>query len=253
MQGSKDRDRLIDLGAPVERIRVLNSVKYESVALDPEGAERAGQIMEWAGLDRGRPCLLGASTWPGEEAILLDIYDRMKESHPGLCLVLVPRHAERSGDVAAEIEERGLRWIRRSECVPPGNGSEPADIFLVDTTGELTHFYPHATVIFVGKSLRAKGGQNVIEPAWAVKPILVGPHMENFSVIIEEFLEAEAIVQVENVGALFQAVVELFDNPGKRDAMGQNALRLVGEKSGALSETVRIMESRLEGLPRSGQ
>ena len=169
------------------------------------------------------------------------------------CVVLVPRHAERSGDVAAEIEERGLRWIRRSECVPPGNGSEPADIFLVDTTGELTHFYPHATVIFVGKSLRAKGGQNVIEPAWAVKPILVGPHMENFSVIIEEFLEAEAIVQVENVGALFQAVVELFDDPGKRDAMGQNALRLVGEKSGALSETVRIMESRLEGLPRSGQ
>ncbi|HOW98959.1 MAG TPA: 3-deoxy-D-manno-octulosonic acid transferase, partial [Kiritimatiellia bacterium] len=113
------------------------------------------------------------------------------------------------------------------------------DVLLVDTTGELMNFYSCATIIFVGKSLsEQKGGQNVIEPAWWGKPVLVGPNMKNFAAVMDEFLEASAILQVPDAHGLKMAILGLLDDPVRRVELGARAARLVREKAGAGARTL---------------
>jgi len=188
VQSDGDAERLRALGAPAERVHVMGSAKYEVVCSDSQREAHAASLLELAGIGDEQPVLLGGSTWPGEERVLLDIYIALREEHPGLMLVLAPRHVERTPEVLKEIDQCGLSVVQRST--------------LLDSTGELTSFYPHADIIFIGKSLTQHGGQNIIEPAMFGKPIVVGPNMENFPVVIDDFLEAGAIVQVADATEL---------------------------------------------------
>lgn len=244
VQSEADRGRLLDLGADPSRLHVMGSAKYDMTAADGDGEETARAVLEAAGVTREHLVLLGGSTWAGEEEALLDAYQDLRARFPGLSLVLVPRHAERSEAVQRVIESRGLTVTRRSAvqagAKPP---AAPPDVLLVDTTGELRSFYACATVIFVGKSLTQHGGQNIIEPALCGKPIVVGPNMENFPVVIDDFLAAKALVQVRDAAGLRRALADLLGDAAARAGHGERALRLVRERAGAVRKTVELVEA----------
>jgi 3-deoxy-D-manno-octulosonic-acid transferase len=216
----------------------MGSAKYDVAARDPLSAQTAESMLRAAGVGASSLTLVGGSTWPGEEAALLDVYGRLKGAFPNLRLVLVPRHAERRRAVLDEICRRNLTVALRSELRDSaGSPPEPPDVLLVDTTGELRHLYAVGTVIFVGKSLTRRGGQNLIEAAVCGRPILVGPHMENFAGVMKDFLDGEAVVQVANAGELEAAVARLLEDTRLRQAYGERAAAVVARKRGAIAAT----------------
>jgi 3-deoxy-D-manno-octulosonic-acid transferase len=241
-QGQPDADRLIALGAPADRVRVMGSAKYDLAPGGASGAEKARAALDGAGFAATRPLLLGGSTWDGEEAVLLDTLIALRPLVPELALVLVPRHAERRSEVLREIEARHLTVVCRSAPKPLAH----PDVLLVDTTGELRNFYAVASVIFVGKSLTQHGGQNIIEPAACAKPVLVGPNMENFESILPDFLAAQALVQVADAADLRAAAARLLQDPAEAQALGARAAAVVRAKSGALHATVQALVQQLE-------
>jgi len=247
VQSENDKDRLISLGADKDSLYVLNSAKYDMAPPSSEGADEARDMLRSAGIKDDDLILLGGSTWAGEESILLNIYRELESRFHRLKLVLVPRHAERAEAVLKEIESKGFKPIRRSEISESGE-TIVGDVLLVDTTGELNRLYPSATVIFVGKSLTEHGGQNIIEPAMCGKPIIVGPNMENFPVVLHDFLSARALAQVEDAAGLKIAIESLLSDQSSREAMGERALQLVQKKAGAVHKTVKLIEKRISGL-----
>jgi 3-deoxy-D-manno-octulosonic-acid transferase len=246
-QTASDANRLVALGARPERVHTLGSAKYDVAAGDRRQPESAAAILDDCGM-RGRGLVIvGGSTWAGEEAALLDTYERLRGRSAGLKLVLVPRHAERRAEVETELVRRGLDFAMRSAMTQPGwTVPERCDVLLVDTTGELRRFYASADVIFVGKSLTARGGQNIIEPAVAGKPIVIGPNMENFRDVVADFMAADALLQVQDAAGLGAAVERLMDDAPLRAALGQRAAALVGSRCGVIAESVRIMAGLVE-------
>jgi 3-deoxy-D-manno-octulosonic-acid transferase len=257
MQGPEDAQRLKELGADPAKIRVIGSAKYD--VTEPTHMDlspvRAGLLR--AGFDADTRWLVGGSTWPGEETILLDLYKKLRARDPNARLALVPRHAERRKAVMAAIRKAGLSGAAWSELktVHTANTScsradlsgvalaksdlsgvalAKSDVLLVDTTGELNHFYALATVIFVGKSLTSHGGQNVIEAAVFAKPIVIGPHTENFTTVIADFRAANALIQVPDAAALERAVTGLWLNNQTCQDYGRRAEQVVRAKAGAI-------------------
>lgn len=247
VQTAADRDRLLALGAPADRLEVVGSAKYDLEATPPTAEVRARAALAAVGVRAGDPVWLGGSTWAGEEEALLDAYRAAKTRHPGLLLALVPRHAERRDEVLAAIRERGLALVQRSRF-PDGAPPPPTrpDVLLVDTTGELRGFYAAADLVFVGKSLTQTGGQNPIEPARDGKPILVGPHMENFAEVARDFRDAGAWVQVADAAELAAAAERLLGDAAARERLGRAAADLVARKCGATPKmAARVLAARL--------
>lgn len=240
VQSAMDRQRLVELGADPSAVREMGSVKYDITHIDTAGQDGIRQVMKVCGMIADSMILVGGSTWKGEERVLLDLLKQLKGDFPRLKLVLVPRHAERRAEVEEEIKASGLTHVRRSAIGQAGGGGTP-DVLLVDTTGELKNFYALADVIFVGKSLTSKGGQNIIEPAVLGKPVIVGPHMANFDGIMTDFLAQDAIVQVSNEAGLAQAVRSLLSDRGRRETLGHRAAAVVEAKKGAARESVKAI------------
>lgn len=247
MQSQQDADRITALGAPPDRVRTLGTAKYDVAAADTSGEAQARALLKAAGVQAGDRIFLGGSTWPGEENHLLDVFKGLKTRHRNLVLVLAPRHAERTPQVVQEIKAHQRTFVRRSEMKPgqSARASRP-DVFLLDTTGELKNFYSCADVIFVGKSLDQHGGQNIIEPALYAKPIVVGPNMENFAAVLEDFRDAGAIAQIKDLQDLRRTVDDLMASAERRKAMGDAAARVVAEKSGAIGRTLDLLEPILQ-------
>lgn len=257
-QSEEDAGRLIALGADPGCVRVTGSAKYDIAEVPFRADDQFVRNLQSLGFGAENLLLVGGSTWPGEEAALLEIFIKLRRQYPGLRLVLVPRHAERRKQVMAEITQSGLDFKLWSECRAAARLSSPKsgvvagnrphqDVLLVDTTGELRTFYSVAAIVFIGKSLTARGGQNPIEAAVCSKPIVAGPHMENFSGVVADLLESQAIVQVGDKGALAEAVGNLLGNENERELIGERARRVVREKSGALRASVNLLMAAIEG------
>ncbi|MEI6165800.1 MAG: 3-deoxy-D-manno-octulosonic acid transferase [bacterium] len=237
VQGPQDQERYLALGAAPDRVQATGSAKYDVALKEPGKLETASAILASARMAAGDLILLGGSTWPGEEEVLLDYYVQAKSRYPGLKLVLVPRHAERRDEVVALIEKKGLQFVQRSKGGAAVTG-EPPGVLLVDTTGELKHLYTVATVIFIGKSLTQHGGQNIIEPAVCGRPVVVGPNMENFADIVREFKAAEALIQVGTEAELKEKFDQLLADEGMRTTYGTRAAALVSKNRGSIKATV---------------
>lgn len=238
VQGAKDRERYMALGVDADRILVTGSAKYDVALQAAADLSVEEGILADSGLDRTDTILLGGSTWSGEEAVLLDLFARLRGRFPALRLILVPRHAERRDEVVEGIRGRGLSYVQRSKGRVAAGAGKP-DVVLADTTGELRHLYAIASVVFVGKSLTQHGGQNPIEPAACAKPVLVGPNMENFRDIMADFISADAMIQVRDAGELEMRIGELLADESMRSALGQKALGVVGRNRGSLEAMVR--------------
>lgn len=241
VQGEIDRDRLLDIGADPGRVHIVGTAKYDVAPSGQDGAEKARAVLAAAGAPGDAQILLGGSTWAGEEEALLDVYGKLRSRFPKLLLVLVPRHAERRADVIREVEARGLVGVLKTEMDKKAPAVPRLDVLIVDTTGELMSFYACADVVFVGKSLTQHGGQNVIEPAVYAKPIIVGPHLENFTVVSEDFTAAKAFVQVADTKGLEDAAARFLDDPELRAGYGRRAAQLVKDKAGAVLESLKLL------------
>lgn len=160
LQEPRDADRWKSLGLDPSKLVLTGSVKFDDSATAPRPARDFRPVLEGIGIPKGAPVLLGGSTFEGEEVILAEVYKELRRSHPDLFLILVPRHHERADAVARQLEMTGLTVLRRTNSLPEGR----PDVLLVDTTGELAGWYLCATVVFVGKSLCAKGGRILRNP-----------------------------------------------------------------------------------------
>ena len=236
MQSALDRERIVALGAAEDRVHVLKSAKYEVAFRDPEGEAVARSVLDRVGFTSDCTVLMGGSTWPGEERVLLEIYRDLKPDYPKLRLLLVPRHFERTHEFLSDIEDLDFSSMRKTELV---DGSP--DVFILDTTGEMSSYFAHAAIIFIGKSLFEKGGQNIIEPAFYGCPIVVGPNMQNFQQVIKDMREAEAIIQVPDGDALREEIRGLLEDEARAKALGEAAQHLVRSNAGALSRTVELL------------
>ncbi len=159
----------------------------------------------------------------------------------------MPRHNERCPELSRKLKEKGVKFILRNAIF--ANTQIPAgetDCLVVNTIGELKFFYEPATVVFIGKSLTAIGGQNPIEPAALGKAVVFGPNMQNFKDITRSFLKKDAAVQVKDASALERALGELLENPARRDELGRRALEVVAENLGAVERTVEMILPHLE-------
>ncbi len=240
-QTERDARRFRDLGMPRERVHTVGNAKYDLAVIDPRAAPLARAARDAAAIPPNALIVLGGSTWPGEEEKLMHMLPRLRQAvNEPVCLVLVPRHVERCPQILECAGRHHLKVVTRrdSQRTP---ATTPPDVLLVDTTGELQHLYAMATVIFVGKSLDAGGGQNPIEPAAHGRAVIVGPHMQNFKETVGDLLAAEAIVRVNNPSELEEQLVALLRDSGKREQLGKRAAAAVERYRGALRRTAQTL------------
>lgn len=220
-----DRQRLIKLGASPETTVASGSIKLDAApedGLDTPSRSILRQELGFITKDT-RPCfvLAGASTWPGEEIALLETQRDLIDNGIDCRLLLVPRHAERAGDIVKLLKDQSLCWHRRTDGAPPDQSIE---IYLADTTGELARLIQCADLAFIGKSLPPnRGGQTPIEAAGSGIAVLMGPEMGNFKTVAAALLRNDAAKTVENASILSAISLQLANDPIKREAMGQAA------------------------------
>lgn len=232
VQEPDDVARWESLGVDRARIRVTGNAKFDyAVAGGERVAEFRSLLRQW-GVADDAPVLLAGSTFPGEEVILARLYRELRGRFPNLFLILVPRHVERTPEVLADLRPLDLRVALRSDEAKP-----PADVLVVNTTGELRDWYHLATVVFIGKSLTAHGGQNPVEPVLTGKPVVYGPHMENFGAIVTRWREEEAAVQIRDEAELKDQVADLLANPERRETLARRAREIVAAHFGATERT----------------
>jgi len=246
-QSEEDRQRLLLLGAPAERVAVTGNLKFDRPT--PEtGSDVRQALLAEAGLADGL-WLAGGSTHPGEDEALLDLYARLYPRFPDLRLLLAPRSPARFEPVWERMRALGPPAARRSNGRPMGGG---AQLFLLDTLGELDRFYEVADLVFVGKSLPGPGeggGHNLLEPAARQKPVFFGPRMGNFREIAALLRASGGGRQVADARELEAAVVELLRDPDRRVEMGRRAGSVLWPHQGAVE---RCAARVLRLLPPDG-
>lgn len=241
VQSEQAARRFVDLGADPARITVTGSLKFDSLdAAAPTVHVRArDRVLRYFRIPAGRPVIVAGSTMKGEDAAVLAAFRRVRTTAPTALLIIAPRHPERFGDVVELCRREGYKTVRRTEL--PIDAEPRADVVVVDTIGELATLYQLGTIVFVGGSLVATGGHNILEPAVFGKPIVFGPHMENFAEIARAFLANDAAVPVQSDGALDRALVSLMTDPVRRARLGAAARALVDANRGAKDKSLAVL------------
>lgn len=237
MQTADDAARLCGLGASPTRTVVTGSLKFD-LQVPASVFEEAAATRRSLGADR--PVLMAGSTRPGEEAMLLDVFATLRRKHPGLLLVLAPRHPERIADVQAACRRAGLASRRRSDG---GLCTAADDVLLLDTLGELLRFYAASDVAFVGGSLVPLGGQNVLEPAALGVPVVTGPHLFNFLEISHKLAAAGALKIAESEADLTAIVDAWLVNAEARDLAGRSGRAIVESNRGATERVMTMLKA----------
>lgn len=245
-QNEADAAKLRELGCRPEAIHVAGNIKFDAAVLEEHHFLDVAGMLRQLGVGQDARVIVAGSTHAGEEAIMGEVFLRLRKRFPDLFLVVVPRHFERGKQVGRELAARGLRFVFRSEITNKTQFSAgQLDCLLVNTTGELRRFYECATVIFVGKSLTAEGGQNPIEPGALGKPIIFGPNMQNFAQIAKSFVERGGAVQVKDAAELEEALAMLLSDEARRVEMGRIARLVVRENQGAVDRTAEMIATYL--------
>ena len=242
VQEREDADRWAALGVARERIHVVGSIKY-----DPDGRDQMSEVQEakhqtrLAWVNSECPVLFGGSTHRGEEAILATVFLRLRHQFPSLRLFIAPRHVERVQEIRAQLTALPLRVGLASEAIRQSPDELDTDCVLLDTTGELQRWYDIATIVFIGKSLTAHGGQNPVEPIMAGKAVIFGPHMEKFATLAKALVLKKGSIQVRDVDSLEQAIDELLHDSEVRRQLVQNAREVLSEHHGATARAAALV------------
>ena len=230
------------LGVNAAHIRFTGSVKFDQPSGTPSRAKEFQLLLESAGISPSTPIVLGGSTHRGEERLLAEMLPHLRKAAPGVCLLLAPRHVERSAEILHVLQTccPALRVARRT-AFP--EHSQRVDILILDTTGELRDWYELATVVFIGKSLTATGGQNPAEPALLGKPVVFGPHMENFAALVRLLLSRDGARQIRDAAALESELVSLLTDREQRELLGTNAMKALLAHRGAARRTAELLHA----------
>jgi 3-deoxy-D-manno-octulosonic-acid transferase len=245
VQGEETAGRLVELGAPRARVTITGSLKFDALQVEgPSGMARgAERVLRYFAVADGRAVVVAGSTMPGEHDIVLRAFERIRTLARNPLLILAPRKPEHFAEAALLARQAGFRTALRSEL---GIDEEvKADVVVLDTIGELAQVYQTATVVFVGGSLVPVGGHNILEPAVYGKPIVFGPHMQNFAEIAEAFLAGRAAVQVKSGRELEDSLIELLSEPEARVRMGDRARALVEANRGARERSLAAIAELL--------
>lgn len=238
VQTEAEAQRFRDLGARPETVEVTGSIKFD-LTIDPHLLQRAAELRaQWQALER--PVWIAASTHEGEDEVVLDAHRRLLANHPDALLILVPRHPERFNAVFDLCQREGFATVRRSTGA---HVDAQTSVLLGDTMGELLFLYALADSAFVGGSLVANGGHNLLEPAALAKPVISGPHLFNFLDIAAQLREAGALAEVDDAEGLAVEVQRLFELPRDAQRMAEAGLAVMRRNQGALQRL-------LEGLGR---
>ena len=238
VQESEDIERWIALGVPRKQIHYVGSIKYDP-AETKVNPDLPLQVLRSFGIDGDRLILFGGSTHAGEEEVLGEIFQKLRADSPAFSLIIAPRHVERVGEIRTRLARLGLSVSLRSES--GAARLSPPDCVLLDTTGELPNWYAVATIVFVGKSLTAHGGQNPVEPILAGKPVIFGPHMENFSALAQALVANEAAIQILDPNALQEKIAWLLRDRAAALRLVANAQAVLVRHSGATDRTAMLV------------
>ena len=240
VQTDIEKQRFTDLGLRPEQIEVCGSIKYD-IALTETVAGQAEQWREQWQL-KDRPVWIGASTHKGEDEILLQAHQALLAQFNNALLILVPRHPERFESVYKLCQNTDLTVARRSnnETV-----TDDCQVLLADTMGELMALYGVGNVAFIGGSLVANGGHNMLEAAVWGLPILSGPSVFNFTEIAERFITAGAMKTTASTTEISAQLVTLFSDVDYAKKMGDAAAQLQNSNRGALDKLLTVVSRQL--------
>ncbi|HYB93518.1 MAG TPA: 3-deoxy-D-manno-octulosonic acid transferase [Vicinamibacterales bacterium] len=251
VQSEESARRFIDLGADPSRVVVTGSLKFDSLELSSTAlqARARERVLRYFRVPSSRPVIVAGSTMKGEEAAVLRAFRRVRAAAPNTLLVLAPRNPERFGEAVQLARSEGWKVAKRSDLAVD---AEPrVDVVVLDTIGELATIYQIGTIVFVGGSLVPTGGHNILEPAVFGKPIVFGPHMDNFLEIAEAFVSNGAGVQLAGEQELDEAFVSLMSDPVRRARLGAAARALVEANRGANDKSITVLATLLPQEPRA--
>jgi len=238
VQEPADVARWKSLGVDSFRIHPVGSIKFDPANVEPR-PELPLRVLRTLDIEPDRPILLGGSTHPGEDEILARIFQQLRRDFPTLFLIIAPRHVERTREIASQLRAAGLSSIRRSKA----DSASLADCLLLDTTGELRDWYSIATIVFIGKSLTARGGQNPVEAIVADRPVVFGPHMENFAWLAHSLVAAGGALQPNGETALTKTLADLLRDGSERARLVRNARAVLDAHRGATTRTAELLRA----------
>lgn len=247
-QNDECAERFRLLGAMTARVHATGSMKFDGTETDRHNPATR-RLMRLAGLQADDVVFLAGSTQAPEEALALAAFRELREKHPRLRLILVPRHPERFEEVARLLDESGLPWQRRSALLENGPPDASCRILLVDAVGELRAWWGTAQIAFVGGSLGDRGGQNMLEPAAYGAAVCFGPNTWNFRQIVNLLLEAEAAVVIHNGEEMTSFARQALEDDEFAARLGQRGRDLVRRHLGATRRTVDLLARLAEPAP----
>jgi 3-deoxy-D-manno-octulosonic-acid transferase len=254
-QTSTDAARFLEIGAPRERVFVVGNLKFDGQP--PRSCEFAALLKQTVADAERWPVGVAASTMSGEEEQVLIAWREIRARHPQALLILAPRHPARCDEVARMVQQQGFELIRRSALAADVEDLRCAlrspSILLLDTLGELASLFELADVVFIGGSLVPTGGHNLLEPARSGKPVLFGPHMENFRDAAQIFLQSKAAIQVRNAKELAREMLRLLEDEKQRRALGEAARGVVARESGVTERILERIAQLLNPVPSASR
>ncbi len=240
MQSAQDAERLIRLGAPLNRVEETGNMKYDQAGSAEDQVSGACASFAAMGLSEDQLLMIAGSTRPGEEDAVLKAYRILHSKMPGLRLMIAPRHLGRLDAVEGLVSAAGFQSIRKGQISGPSlkEDVDTPKVILMDTLGELASFYALAHFIFVGGSLAPFGGHNPLEPAACKKPVFFGGHMENFQEIAEQLTRSGGGIQVADGNELAERILWLSKHPEEYEQRAQAAYDVVFNHRGAVQRNL---------------
>jgi 3-deoxy-D-manno-octulosonic-acid transferase len=241
MQTDLDRDRLLHLGLDPKKVITAGNIKFDRDMATLDSVEK-DRLFETLGLNRKMQIWVAGSTHPGEEGILLKVFQDLEKDFPLLCLVIAPRDVGRSREIRNMVGKQGMAVALRTTV---SKKSAPYDVLVLDTVGELGRIYGLGNVAFVGGSFVPIGGHNLLEPADYGIPVLFGTHTHNFEFMSESILNVGGALRVQNGAELYEAMKCLLSDAELRRRMGGRAKAFVSENRGALKRVVGYLAQNM--------
>ncbi len=238
MREQDEAERVLSLGAARDRVIVTGNTKFDALVPLAEAPDDRS-LRNALGITEAQRVWIAGSTHEGEEQSLLQVFGRLVKDFPDLRMVIAPRYIDRAPRVAALARDAGFHVALRSEGDPKG-----AQVVILDTIGELARAYRLATLVFVGGSFTTRGGQNILEPAAQGRPVLFGPHMENFHDSVQ-VLVGRGGIQVNDADHLHRVISDLLSRPDTLSSLGELARLAVRQVSGASSRNVEHLSKLL--------
>jgi len=244
MQSAQDAQRIVELGAPPERIRVSGNLKFDQAVAPLSEAERRRLLKSlcWASEEN---ILVAGSTHEKEEELLLSAFAKIKQRWPSFRLILAPRHLNRLASVTGMLTRHGVSYVRYSD-LDRSMSETPADVLLVDTLGHLGRLYSLGTIVFVGGSLVPVGGHNLLEPAALGRPVLFGPFVQHVQETADLLLAASGGMMVRDIEELVREVQALLTETDRRKTMEDRARETIRLHQGASGRVSGIVEKQLK-------